>query len=327
MPLTVITVDVDIQKPDETGYLSVIERPTSTKASGTTSRQLSTGSQSPEFEGYTEPLSEGEDEEMNVAPAKNEGQRTGLSGAAYEEAVAFREKMLKHRQEEGEQPVVANVNGKNSTNGGLAVPLEDADEREEGSSTGGRPRHKKWYSFGGSEFRSRALSINPLAPSSAFDETLKTKLHETQEAQNKVKDTREESTEDDDETEAGDLSGAPSGDDRIMVRDWHAPAGKRISVPVRIEPKVYFAAERTFLVSNLNFSFFINVIIHLLTRTLSCSIVEMAEYLSFHWYHRNDASQFRPCRRSKGTHQRRVFHVCSITCHCLFRRNFRLPIA
>ncbi|KAJ3565174.1 hypothetical protein NP233_g7805 [Leucocoprinus birnbaumii] len=259
VPFWLPQMDVDIQKPDETGYLSVIERPTSTKASGTTSRQLSTGSQSPEFEGYTEPLSEGEDEEMNVAPAKNEGQRTGLSGAAYEEAVAFREKMLKHRQEEGEQPVVANVNGKNSTNGGLAVPLEDADEREEGSSTGGRPRHKKWYSFGGSEFRSRALSINPLAPSSAFDETLKTKLHETQEAQNKVKDTREESTEDDDETEAGDLSGAPSGDDRIMVRDWHAPAGKRISVPVRIEPKVYFAAERTFL-KWLNISVFIGTI-------------------------------------------------------------------
>ncbi len=28
-----------------------------------------------------------------------------------------------------------------------------------------------------------------------------------------------------------------------------APPGKKIAIPVRIEPKVYFAAERTFLVS------------------------------------------------------------------------------
>jgi len=36
-------------------------------------------------------------------------------------------------------------------------------------------------------------------------------------------------------------------DDRILERNVRAPAGKRISIPVRIEPKVYFAAERTFL--------------------------------------------------------------------------------
>jgi hypothetical protein len=33
----------------------------------------------------------------------------------------------------------------------------------------------------------------------------------------------------------------------IYVDQFRAPAGKRIAVPVRIEPKVVFAAERTFL--------------------------------------------------------------------------------
>ncbi|KAF5359692.1 hypothetical protein D9756_003087 [Leucocoprinus leucothites] len=246
VPFWLPQMDVNIQKPD-TGYLSVIERP-STKGSNSTTRQPSTGSQSPEFEVYAEPLSEGEDEETNVAPAKNEGEHTGLSGAVVEEAIAFREKMLKQRQEEGEQTGEAAVNGKGPTNGGLAVSLED-DEREEGSSTGGRPRHRKWYSFG-SDMKSRALSINPLAPSTAFDETLKNKLHATQQARSGSDRTGRDETTEDDETDPDDLNGAPSGDDRIMVKGWRAPAGKRISVPVRIEPKVYFAAERTFLASH-----------------------------------------------------------------------------
>ena len=42
-----------------------------------------------------------------------------------------------------------------------------------------------------------------------------------------------------------------NGDDRLLERNWRAPRGKRIAVPVRIEPKVYFAAERTFFVSAL----------------------------------------------------------------------------
>ena len=40
---------------------------------------------------------------------------------------------------------------------------------------------------------------------------------------------------------------------QITSRRFHAPAGKRIHVPVRVEPKVFFATERTFL-SWLEFS-------------------------------------------------------------------------
>jgi uncharacterized membrane protein YidH (DUF202 family) len=45
----------------------------------------------------------------------------------------------------------------------------------------------------------------------------------------------------------------PQGNGPVEARKFKAPKGKRIHVPVRVEPKVYFAAERTFL-SWLEFS-------------------------------------------------------------------------
>ncbi len=45
----------------------------------------------------------------------------------------------------------------------------------------------------------------------------------------------------------------------VQVKRFKAPKGKRIHVPVRVEPKVYFAAERTFL-SWLEFSIIIGSI-------------------------------------------------------------------
>ena len=40
---------------------------------------------------------------------------------------------------------------------------------------------------------------------------------------------------------------AQLGEGRIEQKRFKAPKGKKIHVPVRVEPKVYFAAERTFL--------------------------------------------------------------------------------
>jgi len=149
--------------------------------------------------------------------------------------------MLKERKEEEEAQPQTHANGASSSNGERNVPLDE--QLGESSSTGVRRRHRRWPTGGSVE--KRTLSINPLAPSTAFDETLKHKLNETQKSQNSAK--RQPSEERDGGNLNGDLNGTPSGDDRIMVRDWAAPPGKRISVPVRIEPKVYFAAERTFL--------------------------------------------------------------------------------
>jgi len=52
---------------------------------------------------------------------------------------------------------------------------------------------------------------------------------------------------------ANGANGANPAGNQVEVRRFKAPKGKKIHVPVRVEPKVYFAAERTFL-SWLEFS-------------------------------------------------------------------------
>ncbi len=229
-------MDTDILKPN-TGYLSIIERPShiaSGSGSKGTSSRTSVESQTPQ---YTEPLSEGEeDEEIDLAPARDEQLRTGLSGKEVEEAIAYRELMLKERrQSHGEEA------GVKRSNGGIGV----SEEVEESDGEGGDERTPflKARRTSVSAPKPRALSIDPLAPSSAFDETLKDRLrmaHPNNGA------PRELHTADEDEEDEG----VPNGEDRLLERRWKAPKGKRIAVPVRIEPKVYFAAERTFLVSS-----------------------------------------------------------------------------
>ncbi|EEB97308.1 hypothetical protein MPER_03406, partial [Moniliophthora perniciosa FA553] len=97
VPFWLPQMDTDIQKPD-TGYLSVIERPAGTSSKGS-STMVSSGETSPKNK-YTEPLSEGEeDEDMDRAPAKDEGKRIGLTDIQVAEATAYREKMLKERRQ------------------------------------------------------------------------------------------------------------------------------------------------------------------------------------------------------------------------------------
>jgi len=290
-------VDVDILKPD-IGYLSVIERPSAVLSNPSTKgptppttlsssrRTLSSHTSSdgsPVVAPYSEPLSEGEDDDdAECLPAKDEGKITGLSGEDLQAAIAYREKMLKERQVAEEEIQTRDARGKGSEK----VP-EDHTIVEEGRDQGDghhfhKPsQHKRYESTTGKELRSRALSIDPLAPSQAFDETLKTRLEIAQAREddrrrfqeerpssssspqftrsfNRSKygrrnDQTEENEEDDrpaDEIEEEAALGIPKmsyADDRIVERNVRAPAGKRISIPVRIEPKVYFAAERTFL--------------------------------------------------------------------------------
>lgn len=229
---TFITVDTDILKPD-TGYLTIIERPTQSasgpSSKGTTEPQSSSGSRSPPYVvDYTEPVSEGEEDEILNAPARDEDKRIGVSGEDVRAAIAHREQMLKERRESdvrGDAPAldntsVAYLNQKRASNGSQGKP--------------------------------RALSIDPLALSSKFDATLITRLrgeHESRE-RGKAQANDDSALAEDPEEEYNDEL---PGDDRILSRDWAAPAGKKIAIPVRIEPKVYFAAERTFLVGCLYF--------------------------------------------------------------------------
>lgn len=307
-----VSVDVDILKPD-IGYLSVIERPsafsnnpspkgqtpatTPSSSRRTRSPSASRGSSpAPAVTAYSEPLSEGEDEDEEYHPAKDEGKRTGLSGEELKSAIAYREQMLKERREEEEENLTKSENGK-----GSEEEPEDrvlTGEREgEGEEANGeqqhhyhkRPQHRRYDSTTlTKKIRSKAYAIDPLAPSQAFDETLKTKLEgaqvqednrrlrfqeeqpsssssrqltRTQGSPNRSRSGRrndemeENGNEEDDrpadeveEEAALGISKMRYADDRILERNVRAPAGKRISIPVRIEPKVYFAAERTFLV-------------------------------------------------------------------------------
>ena len=156
---------------------------------------------------------------MDVAPAKDERQRMGISSQELDEAIAYREKMLKESQA-----------ASTSRNG------EGTSERT--------PFLKNQNTTTTTQTKPRALSIDPLAPSHAFDRTLRERLgneFETATANNQG------STGNGDEEEEQALR-ADRADARILSRDFRAPKGKRIAVPVRIEPKVYFASERTFLV-------------------------------------------------------------------------------
>ena len=204
--LTPPLVDVDITKPD-TGFRSVA-RPRSSGAPtpDTLDAELAT---------YAEPLSEGEgDEEMDIAPARDEGARIGLANGQAADAIAFREKHLKER---AQQP------GPSRALSSECLPVLSPPP------TTPAPRPPP---------RLRTLSIDPLVPSSTFDERFKDRLRAVKHAS--------------DEVEAHTAEASPTsntnGDNRILTREWRAPSGKRIMVPVRIEPKVYFATERTFLV-------------------------------------------------------------------------------
>lgn len=294
-------MDTDILKPN-TGYLS-IERPANVSSNSTSKaasdRNTSSGVQTPDDDllgegshgAYVEPASDGdEDEDLDLAPAKDEDVRTGLTGAEVKEAIAYRERMLKEARKEeiaqsmkkGIDPaLVARISQRKKDNGEEDDEDEDEEEEEEEEDEGYEAEADERTAFlkqrkvggavsvgrvgGGGAIgvssvgvngkRRASLSINPLAPSSAFDETLKNRLKSEAERTNVGAVAEEE--EDDEEEEEGQgqngqgssaSNGNGNGDDRILVRDWRAPAGKKIAVPVRVEPKVYFASERTFLV-------------------------------------------------------------------------------
>ncbi|KAJ3866289.1 VTC domain-containing protein [Lentinula novae-zelandiae] len=249
VPFWLPQMDTDILKPD-TGYLTVIERPVHlskgssvASGSGSASRDLS-----PHAEKYTEPVSEDEDDsDMLRAPARDEDKRTGLTETQVAEAVAYRENMLREKRKtevaDGKKPNSSCYDSvpNNTDENAVEDTDETADERT--------PFLVKTKDRSLSQTRSalNALPINPLAPSSAFDETFRNQLQDEANG-GIIRDA------DGEEEELGS-----SGENRLLSRDWPAPVGKHISIPVRIEPKVYFAAERTFL-KWLNISVFIGTI-------------------------------------------------------------------
>lgn len=223
---------------------------------------------------------------MDLAPARDEGRRMGLSVEEAGEAIAFREKMLKERMrangvaertdEKDGGKTGKKVNG--AREGTSAVHSEDeaddeADERTPFLTTAKRRASKPGngrLDSGEEEEEDDIqpkIKINPLAPSTEVYDKVKTALEERQQAKS-VSASRnrsrgagaDEAEGDEPDLEGGMGTGDTAGrvragrdDERILVNDVMAPKGKRVAVPVRIEPKVYFATERTFLVRPLSF--------------------------------------------------------------------------
>ncbi|KZT40026.1 SPX-domain-containing protein [Sistotremastrum suecicum HHB10207 ss-3] len=253
VPFWLPQMDTDIQKPDR-GALS-IARPTHRDSSTPTATDQSTSTPVEVSEPYNEPVSEGEDEdESDMGVARNEETRAGLTKEAYAEAVAFREKTRLEEEASGSSRGSVTKDKKRSEE---AVKSDDEDEADERTPFLHKPAHPAP--------KPRTLSINPLAPASVFDETFKNQLDQAhftpgsrEHPRGVIEDDQEEHPHmrvDDNDDEDDDYGpGVP-----VMSRDWHAAPGKRISVPVRIEPKVFFASERTFL-KWLQFSILIGTI-------------------------------------------------------------------
>ncbi|CAL1716933.1 unnamed protein product [Somion occarium] len=268
VPFWLPQMDTDILKPD-TGTLS-IERPlhAASKGSSTSERPESSGITTPDFsrEPYAEPVSEGEEDEMmELAPAKDEGKITGLTGPEVAAAVAFREKALKEHEQAPPPEPQPTINGVRARDMAREEPLAESEEEGEVSERTPflKPKERRRRASSKAlddSMKSRALSIDPLANSSAFDETLRERLREDVERVKAREAEEEEEEEEEAETEVGTeelLEGRTNG--RTLERRWRAPPGKRIAVPVRIEPKVYFATERTFL-KWLHFAIYVGTI-------------------------------------------------------------------
>ncbi|CCL98802.1 uncharacterized protein FIBRA_00807 [Fibroporia radiculosa] len=276
VPFWLPQMDTDILKPD-TGALT-IERPLQTSSKGTSEPSAgkgSSGATTPEdvHIAYAEPVSEGEeDEEMDLAPARDEYKRTGLPNDQVAAAIAYREKSLTQQgsaqlQKSGDH---TSANGASSremltqdsgVDGDMISDEEDENVDERTPFLRGRKASKLAVA---QNSPGRTLSIDPLAPSAAFDETLRDRLKEDAARQIPTEEAvDEDEDEDEDEPTEGTsrlnrkLSRRDS--ERLLERNWTAPPGKRIAVPVRVEPKVYFAAERTFL-KWLHFAIYIGTI-------------------------------------------------------------------
>lgn len=243
-----------------------IDRPHHSQTPTTASRSpealsptVDEGYTEPAFGSYTEPVSEGEeDEQMDIAAVRgaDEARYVRLAEEQVTEAVLFREEVLRRAREGG-----GDSNGKGKGTGAGVVSDEDEDEAADAHV----PYLRRRSSVPVGE-RPQNLAIDPLAPSSQFDKSFWSKLSTAASAngngngnQAKVnggKSLRHAAITEEDEDEEREAAGLADGEEEdegevaqtIYVKNIRSAAGKRISVPVRIEPKVIFANERTFLV-------------------------------------------------------------------------------
>jgi len=206
---------------------------------------------------HAEPVSSGEeDEDMDVAVANDEATIAGVPTASADEARAFR------AAQTGDAPKTPGK-GKAAPD---AIPEEDEvmdvftpylRQRRQSTTRPGSQEASVDRRRGSAAQSS--FGITPLKTADAFDKNFQARLHEVlsdakneaarkgTEAQVRDADRDSEDEDADDEREGGPAGKGPQNSGTTYVTDIHAPPGHKIAIPVRVEPKVYFANERTFL--------------------------------------------------------------------------------
>jgi hypothetical protein len=231
-------VETDIRKPD-TGNVS-INRPTPATSVTNTDSTTTPEMHSPLALGhhYTEPVSEGEeDEAMAIAMPRSENDAARVPLAAALEAIAWREQRRREQQE------MEKRRGEGRLNGNEGIPEEREEAHENTPFLRRSPLKSRESSKG-----TKSLSINPLAPSVEFDKRFKKKLGRRGRGSRSIsRDPSFERREAEDEAAFAEASNRNQGE-TTYTNAFTAQTGKRIAVPVRVEPKVFFAQERTFLV-------------------------------------------------------------------------------
>lgn len=299
VPFWLPQMDQDIRKPVSARSKVLIERPHSAHHSGSGSA-LTTPTRS--TKSYYEPVSEGEeDEEFMVHSAKNEDEHLRLPPDVAAQARAAREaREHKLRQEASEAAGRSSFSGANG-NG-----------KADGESSAFTRAQKGTYD--------PSLRIDPLASADRFDRNVSQlddkNLAKLNAALNR--NAQDEQPQDDsDEGEEEEQEDEEDGNRVVYVDSFRAPAGKRIAVPVRVEPKVVFAAERTFLKVCCARTCYI-----FQWHQLSTAVVAFRHLI----VGRLDRSaQLSRSRRHGRPLFRRLLHLHRPPQHCVFRRPVRLP--
>ncbi|KAL4402009.1 vacuolar transporter chaperone [Malassezia pachydermatis] len=245
VPFWLPQMDIDIRKPVSMNL--ALDRPQHSSATSEASHGSGGSSQSHKQQPHYEPVSEdefeGEDDHLasQIANAQQEADNVGLSAfdPRIKEIREQREKyLIEHRREsEGAQKAASKAPIKET-----AAPSR-------------------------SDARVATSRADILAPSNVFDKNYLQKVgnnisrlwhHPSSQAASSAAADQPQDEEDEEDERAlralqgrdeeephGEGSRPPAGVE--YVTEFQAQPGKKVSVPIRIEPKVYFANERTFL--------------------------------------------------------------------------------
>lgn len=221
MPFWLPQMDIDIRKQSRFGKVEIHRPYQGTPGGSNTSSGSHSASNSPrtiEAQPYNEPVSDGDDDEevyTKIVGGMDEAKQVKLPDnviARVNEARAFREEKLRREAEARE-----------------AAGSDDPSSRP-------AVRSSASHNDGPSLSSSNGFHIDPLSGSRQYDAKYSSMLDKV--GLSKLFKTKQQREEADARGEPVDPDDQPPE----MVR-FHAPQGKRISVPVRIEPKVIFANE------------------------------------------------------------------------------------